>query len=326
MGKLFKTGLMETLDKHKDQIDYTLHSEFVGPASIEEVNRADDKHASFNDVDIVTGIVNSRTVAEASVSFKKSTYYQFANLGEHLSEKKQIVDNVSVESGDLWKDTYALTNYAYTAISKNGAYAASFYDTGYAFAQMVDVALKDNGKKDFLPVLVSQMPPPGQTSNVEEVVDRIERLMPDWVLAAFCGSEALRFLNAWKKRGLHKKIKLLGLSFLAEKLLELDSNEIEIVSVIDASADTIDIVEFNKKQFQDLGSKAARGILAKQNIDVLAQESQHKRFIVVCKKESSSHLKMVQKQTAKQVKMNNKYIKEILKQPTSAWQNPYMCI
>lgn len=319
-------GLMETLDKHKDQIDYTLHSEFVGPASIEEVNRADDKHASFNDVDIVTGIVNSRTVAEASVSFKKSAYYHFANLGEHLFDKKQIVQNVNIESGDLWKDTYALTDYAYTNISKNGAYAASFYDTGYAFAQMIDVALKDNGMKDFLPVLVSQMPPPGQTSNVEEVVDRIERLMPDWVFAAFCGSEALRFLKAWKRKGLYKKIKLLGLSFFAEKLLELDLNEIEIVSVIETSIDTIDIVEYNKDQFQDLGSKAAWGILAKQNIDVLAQASKNERFIVVCKKESSSRLKLVKEQTAKQVKMNNKHIEEILKQPTSAWQNPYMCI
>ena len=108
--------------------------------------------------------------------------------------------------------------------------------------------------------------------------------------------------------------------------MELDLNEIEIVSVIETSIDTIDIVEYNKDQFQDLGSKAAWGILAKQNIDVLAQASKNERFIVVCKKESSSRLKLVKEQTAKQVKMNNKHIEEILKQPTSAWQNPYMCI
>ncbi|ARN79221.1 hypothetical protein BST97_15195 [Nonlabens spongiae] len=326
MGKLFKNGLIEILDHHKDEIDYTLHQEFVGPASIEEVNKADDKHASYNDVDIVSGIVNSRTVAEASASFKKGTQYHFANLGEHLYDQKRLPDHVAIESRSIWKEVYALTNYAYNSISKNGAYAASFYDTGYAYAQMVDVALKDNGKKDFLPVLVSQIPPPGQPSNVEEVVDRIERLMPDWIFAAFCGSEATRFLKAFYKKGLHKKIKLLGLSFFSEKLLELDTDEVAVLSVLETTEDSLDISEYNKNHFYNLGRNSARSILLQNGIESQNQKTGIGKSIFSCKMKDAGGLYLEKVQSAKQIKMNNKHIQEILKQPASVWQNPYMCI
>ncbi|MGB5981323.1 MAG: ABC transporter substrate-binding protein [Nonlabens sp.] len=326
MGKLFKKGLTEALDAHKDKMDYTLYPEFVGPASIEEVNKADDKHASYNDVDVVTGIVNSKTVAEASVSFKNNTHYRFGNLGEHLEDTKQLGRNIKVEGLDIWKDVYALTDYALKTFSKNGAYAASFYDTGYAFAQMVDVALKDHGKNDFLPVLVSQMPPAGQPSNVEEVVERIERLNPDWVFAAFCGSEALRFLKMWKKKGLYKKIKLLGLTFFAEKLLELDSSDVEVVSVIHQQASQIDIQEYNRNHFYDLGIQVGRGILKEKGINENTNQISKDKMICSFQKLNDLNLQLVEKARVKTIKMNNKHVRNVLKQPMAAWQNPYMCI
>ncbi len=326
MGKLFRNGITATLDRHKDEVAYELFPEFIGPASINDVNKADDKHASFNDVKIVTGIVNSKTVHEASVSFKEGTSYHFANLGEHLFETDTLNQNVAVRSLDIWKDVYSLADFAMKSFSENGAYAASFYDTGYAFAQMVDVGLKENGKKDFLPVLVSKMPPPGQQSNVEEVVERIERLMPDWVFAAFSGSEALRFLKMWKRKGLHKKIKLLGLSFFAQQLVDFDSDDVVVHSVFTSDLDEVEVRKYNEGHFFRLGTQVANQLLKGEGIDLMEDPSMEPRCIYSCSKIDKASLSLDRKRPSKKIKLSNPHVKELLRQTTSAWQNPYMCI
>lgn len=329
IGKLFKRGLKDVLDNNPEPILYEIHSEFVGSASVDEVKRASDKFTSYIDADYITGIVNSLTIEDASKTFDSDVQYRFANLGEHLFKNKSLSDNIKISTVDLWKDVYALASYALDNISKNGAYAASFYDTGYSFAQMIDVALKNRGRHDFLPLYVSKMPPPGQLSNVEEVVDRIEKDMPSWVFAAFCGKEAIRFLKYWKQRGLHKHIKLLGLPFLADndhlKDIEiatcsnfLSESGNDAVSKINTDFSTV---------FYELGKKVGQSIVENHLGYHKASIKNNPRKLLTLKYlENEKFTYDGIENSPSTINLKNKYITQFLEQPTSAWQNPYMCV
>lgn len=328
MGKLFKEGLELALSDHSDKFDYELHAEFVGSASIDEIQRADNKLTSIHGVDYITGIANNTTLKEASKTFKSDVSYHFANLGEQNIEIPDLPENVAISSLNVWKDVYALGTYALNNISENGAYAASLYDTGYSFAPMLDIALRTHGINDFLPLFIARMAPPGTPTNVEEVVDRIEQHMPDWLFAAFCGDEASRFLRYWVQCGLHKKIKLLGLPFLLEDFEYADSEELEVYTCQGFTTKAIDTSSKNKYAvFREMGYMMGNKITD----DILKSDeenhtSQNHKLLLATYRQKSKDFEYEELAEAEEIRSNNPHLMDMMNQPAAAWQNPYLSV
>lgn len=331
MGKKFKNGLQEGLDEYSDCLDYDLQPEYVGSASIKEVKQADNKLYAHHDVDVITGIVNNLTLSECSKSFKREVDYHFTNLGELLICQVDKPQNLNVHSRSLWKDVYALSSYAIQKFSTNGGYAAAYYDTGYAFAPILDVALRNHNHNNFLPVYLAPMPVNGTLSNIANVIDRIEQDMPDWIFAAFCGKEATLFLDLWVERGLHKKIKLFGLPYLLEKSSTLSWDGLEVYTALEhphhAQNLSISDSETIYDIFHGMGKTAGKHIATKSlKLKYTESSISTNKLALAAYDERKGNFTLDFLTSYDKISSDNDFLKEIISQPSASWQNPYLAI
>ncbi len=338
MSKKFEKGLCDCLDTYAPNLNYKIVPEFVGAGGVKEVTVALNKLTGYHDVDLVTGILANKTINEVAQNFKSNVRYHFGNLGEQLITMDKVGDNVAIYSQDMWKEIYALGTYAIEHISNKGAFASSMYDTGYCFYQMLDLAAKKADSQNHINLYISPMPEAKELSDVNVVLDDIERDQPDWVFAAYCGTEATAFIEEWVKRGLHNRITLLGLPFLLEKLENVTSEEFKLITVDNQQAgeikrrvQTSDVLNIYKV-FEAMGSDVAAGIATsldlKERPNNSIDTSQLKlKVLETSYKIENKHFLNKQLFEGKHlIDYCDNQIQKLMEQPMATWQNPYLAI
>ncbi len=217
ISKDFENGLKEGLKSlNQEGIDIQLVKEFIAQGDGKLIENACSKFFSFDDADIITGVLSVKAAGIIAERFKKQQKPLIVNeLGSNIPEVDLLNEYVFVNSPHLWQHAYALGNWGVKNIGKKGMFIGAVYDAGYAFSQMFYEGMMAAGAqpRDWS-FSVAPMPPAGQLSTFDVIFPYLEEYKPDFIFAAFCGAETTLFLNEFIARGWHHKTKVLGLPYL----------------------------------------------------------------------------------------------------------------
>lgn len=219
MSRDFEAGIKKGLQKVTEDPAWNvaLFPEFIAQGAREHVETAINKLIGYNNADIITGIVSNRSGVEVAEKFERGNRpFLINNLGEHLPNPKQYNTNVFLNSMNLWQQVWALGHWGVQTFGKKGMFVSGLYDAGYSFSAMLQAGMQAADTTSTMPFAVAPVARPGQLADVSTVLPLIEQFNPDFVMAAFCGEEAVRFLTGYSDRGLHRSIPLLGLPFLLQ--------------------------------------------------------------------------------------------------------------
>ena len=214
ISKEFEKGLKEGLKSH--DIEVELVKEFIGGGDIKLTENACNKFFSFDDVDVVTGVISNKAAATIAERFKgKGIPLLVNNPGGHVPPVTEYNEYIFINSMHLWRHAWTLGHWGVQTFGKKGMYLAAVYDAGYGFSQMFYEGMMAAGATaaDWS-FSVPPMPQGGGLTDMSIIFPFLEQYQPDFIFANFCGAETTLFLNEFIARGWHHKTKVLGLPYL----------------------------------------------------------------------------------------------------------------
>ncbi len=218
MSKYFEKGLKEGLANYNpSKYSVEITKEFIGQGGLKQTENAIVKLCNYDDVDLVTGIISNKSAENFSSKFiGTKKLFLINNLGENIPDLNELNPFVFTNSVGLWQHAWSMGYWGVKTFGKKGMYISSIYDAGYSFSHMFHDGMMAADVESVWSFSVTPMPIAGQLSDISVVFPFIEKYEPDFIFATFCGAETTLFINEFINRGLHKKIKLLGLPFLLE--------------------------------------------------------------------------------------------------------------
>jgi len=254
MGKQFEKGLKETLSAKDTGISFEFFRELIGQGGVTQTENCLTKLLTYEDVDVVTGILSNKVAEKFSARFKGTQKpFLLNNLGENIPGIPLFNEYVFISSFNLWQHAWSLGYWGVNTFGKKGMYVSSVYDAGYSFSHMFHEGMKAADISAEWSFSVAPLPAPGSEADVSVVFPFIEQYQPDFIFATFCGSETTLFLNEFIKRGWHTKIKLLGLPFLLEPFQALPDN----ITIYTTSPSAGDVTLSARDIFYFMGKQTA---------------------------------------------------------------------
>ncbi len=341
MGKKYISGLKHALDS-VEGFEYELFPEYISEGQVGQVIKAINKLNHFHDVDYITGLVSSLTLKGIVGKVQNENPMLVSNIGEHIPGNVVSGTNVQVNSDYLWMQIWAIGHWAVTQFGTKGLLAGSLYDIGYCFLKMLRMGMT-SAKPGSECILAS-----GNFKGVDKpvdmagIMDTIEREAPDFVFCAFCGKEAQEFMNAFIKRGLHRKILLISSRyFLGGISPEPVDEELVVYSAIHAfrKIDDSDLEEEWTKPygiFEQLGKEAAKVIINKHDNVHTVSDDRENIALTLEKTVKSSEIyilenrlkpnKPIKRKILCKSDMSKMNYRSVIDSPVSGWQNIYMGI
>ena len=202
--------------------------EYIDKGNNELVKTAVNKLCVFHNVDIVSGIISYKLIAEISNIIEQSRKLAFFfDLGEYLPPVSKISGSVFFNSLQMWQMEFALGRWATSKFNGKGAILMSIYEAGYhmhssfcqgAFSQGIDE------------IDMHILPYDPNVRDIEEQLEvcfgKIAEAGVEYMHALFCGSEAKDFYKAFLKSGLVNRMPLIVTSHMASE---------ELISGLDCS-------------------------------------------------------------------------------------------
>ncbi|KYG78696.1 substrate-binding family protein [Roseivirga ehrenbergii] len=345
IGKNFQRGLKMGFKTMGGEADIQLFPEFIGQCSVKNMEDAIDKLKSFHDVDFITGWASNMVLTMVGEKLKGNVPCLINNLGGHLPNPTRIPENIKINSTNLWQQTWSIGHWAVNKFGKKGMMIGSLYDMGYAFPQMLDLGMSAANSNREYSFAVCPMPEHGQLSEVNRVLDEVEKVAPDFLFAAFCGAESKVFLDAFIKRGLQTKIPLLGSPYLLGEFSDEADLPIKWYSTLQSYTELSD--EDLKKEwtisqgiFQQLGIETAECVLKefglknelnllRGNHDMTVGNAGESSRIFITENlfkgnEAGLERRILQEEETIDFK-NNEFLK-VANESSSNWLNPYLGI
>jgi len=190
---------------------------FVGQGKSSLIKDAVHKLLYFDEVDIISGIINYRGAEESLRVIEKSGKLGFFfDLGENIPTLLQVSDRIFFNSFQLWQSEYALGYWAHNEFGDKGLVAISMYDSGYHLQNAFRQGTIDAGSQELDYLLFQGNPGPSPVMPLmDQFYQAVEKNKPAYVHAIFCGNEALEFLNAYNKSSFKNTIPLLLTAHMA---------------------------------------------------------------------------------------------------------------
>ncbi len=355
MGKDFEKGVKKGLNKLEGYSDWDIDivPEFIGQGGKEKILGAISKLLTYDDADIITGVISNKSLAEVAERFEKTKKPLLVNnLGEHLPEIAKYNKNIFINSTNLWQQIWSLGNWGVKQFGKKGMIVSGLYDAGYSFAAMLQAGMVAADTEAIMPFAVAPVKVPGELADTASVFQYIDQFDPDFVFAAFCGEEATMFLDEYIKRGLHKSKPLLGLPYLLQPFNEKDtivlyttiSTQVKLegdslASVAEEAFNPFPMLGYEagliiaealnqggkkvlQTQLQDSGSISTRGHLS-INPSLLGDNT----HVYLVKNTFGGDLEASTRTVLKElstVKVNDDKVQQLIREFSTGWFNPYM--
>ncbi|MFV0590491.1 MAG: ABC transporter substrate-binding protein [Draconibacterium sp.] len=194
----------------KNRIQF--YPEYVDLGQTENVKTAFQKLLAFHHVDIMSGIISYKLLPEI-VQFlgDRQKLGIFFDMGENIPPAEALPAPVFANSLALWKQEFALGNWAQKNFGGKGAILMSTYDAGYHLHTSFWQGAMEAGAEEIdmhtLPYFedvsksISAILPP--------FFEKIETAKANFLHALFCGNETNEFYKAFRNSSLYKKIPLI---------------------------------------------------------------------------------------------------------------------
>ncbi len=256
IGKDYEKGLKEGLSNFPE-LEFEITKEFIGQGGQVKTEEAINKLITYDDVDIVTGVVSGMSAESMREKFKLAKKpFVVSNLGEQLPIYEHLNEYVFFNSYFLWQHAWALGYQGVKRFGKKGMFVGAVFDGGYSFSYMFHEGMKAADINSEWFFSIPPMPNKGELSDMNIIFPFIEKYQPDFIFAAFCGAETTLFLNRFIEEGWHKRTKLMGLPFLLEPFTALKDDLVCYSTLPTALNPNITA----KQSFYHLGYRAGIGI------------------------------------------------------------------
>jgi len=355
MAKNFNAGLKRGLKQLSDkgEVEVEVVPEFIGQGSKEQIEAALNKLISFDDSDVITGIISNKVMADLSEKIANTKRpFIINNIGEHLPETNRFNEYIFLNSLNTWQQLWSLGKWAVNTLGKRGMYVSGLYDCGYSFQVMLDAGMQAAASDSTMSFAIAPTPNFKELADVGAVFQHIENFKPDFIMATFCGEEASIFLEMYVQHGYHKTIPLLGLPFLLEPFSAQDAVTIyttmalsrepqpeEINGLCQTMAEPFTQFGYETGQLiaeavKNGGTKSLQRALAevaieteRGRVEVLPQSNNSHNRVFVIKNTHSGNKDSISRELIGEVETidgNHSTIEQIKQQPSSGWVNPYL--
>lgn len=261
MAKDFEKSFVQELNNKLDGSGYSVElvREFMGNGNRDVLSSTLDKLFTYDQVDIVTGIISNYSLQNMVDKFERFKVPILCNnLGEHMISSAIKNEYVFINSHHYWQQAWLLGYFTAKELGTKGALVSALYDSGYVFYSAFLSGMHAVDQNSSIDIHISPMPNQSELSPIAETMDNIDPEKYDFVLPLFCGSEGTLFLQEYKSRNWGKDIKLVALPFLLE-VTSVDLSGISLYTVShDIEEGSFDI-DYNR-YFKDLGKVAGKGI------------------------------------------------------------------
>ncbi len=190
---------------------FQFYPEYVDLGQTENVKTAFNKLVSFQNVDIMSGIISYKLLPDiVQLLGRRQKLGFFFDMGEYVPPEESLPAPVFFNSVELWQDEYALGNWAQKTFGGKGAILMSTYDAGYHLHSSFWQGAIEAGAEEIdvhtLPYIDSV--PSSITPILPLFFKKIEDAKADFLHALFCGNETYEFYHAFRNSRLYKKIPL----------------------------------------------------------------------------------------------------------------------
>lgn len=338
MGKDFEKGFKQGIAQISDAV--TIEKEFTGNGSQEKTKQAIDKLISYDDVDVITGVVNNRALEELIPKFenKRSVFFP-NNIGESLPSSSVDNEQVFLNSRCLWSQVHAVSKWAVEHIGNKGMYVSGLYDSGYSFCAAMDLGMQASGLENTwgLAIAPVENPQSGGLADVSRIIPAIQEHKPNFVFATFCGEEAKIFLEAFVNAGLHKEITLIGVPYLLENYTHNSEIPLDIyIPKVLQSDETLKSVLNWRMDYFNLGYETGQilvksfekdGVLKKNLEDTVPQAATVVSLLKVTLESGElQEAKVALVSDLGLVDKTDKEIQKLIAESSAGWFNPYLSI
>ncbi len=256
IGKDYEKGLKEGLSNFPE-LEFEITKEFIAQGGHVKTEEAIKKLLTYDEVDIVTGIVSGMSAGSMGEKFNLAKKpFVVSNIGEQLPLYTQLNEYVFLNSYFLWQHSWALGYQGVKRFGNKGMFVGAVYDGGYSFSYMFHEGMKAADPNSEWFFSIPPIPNKGELSDMNIIFPFIEKYEPDFIFAAFCGTETTLFLNRFIEEGWHKRIQLMGLPFLLEPFTALKDDLVCYSTLPTAHNPNITA----KQSFYHLGYQAGIGI------------------------------------------------------------------
>lgn len=201
------SGIPQTLQRQ-----FQFFPEFIQQGQPSALRAAIEKLIAFHNVDIITGMVNYRSIRDVYSlinRFKKPCL--FIDLGEYLPLLSDHSPYVFYNSYEMWQLEFALGYWAQSEFGGSGSVIMPSYEAGYHLPSAFRMGTQFKKPSEMQWVLI---PFRGGQNNIKDSVREYIRIIkkeqPDFLHAMFSGTEALDFFEAFKEEGLEGEIPLVA--------------------------------------------------------------------------------------------------------------------
>jgi branched-chain amino acid transport system substrate-binding protein len=343
IGKDFEKGLIAGLGEHVH--NFSLVKEFIGQGMTKKVEEAIDKLIGYDEVDVITGIVSAKVVEAVAPKFAgKQKPFLVSDLGEYIVDLQKLNEYVFINSHHYWRHAWAMGNWGVQHFGKKGMFIGSIYDTAYNFSNMFYEGMMAADPTAEWSFSVTPNPPPGQLSDMSVIFPFLEQYQPDFVFAAFCGTESTLFLNEFIRKGWHKRTRLTGLPFLLSPFTPLEDDITIYTTLPDAATPDMNVSE----SFYKLGFRAGKtiaktahtenvyaGLLSDEDIMplgnahfVMPPEATNDIITITENSIQANNPTIEQKviDSTTAFALTGEGLNSLLPELSSGWLNPYLCI
>jgi len=214
--------------------NFQFYPEYIDQGKRELIKTAINKCIAFHNVDIVSGLISYKTIAEIIATIgQRNKIGFFFDMGEYLPPVYPLPADLFCNSFLIWQNEYSLGYWSQNTYKGKGAILMSIYDAGYhmhssfwqgaisAGAEEIDMHTipYDPARKSILPVLPT-------------FFERIEKSKVSYLHVLLCGHEAVEFFCAFRESSLYGKIPLIVSPHMAsdEILSQVDNLNITCYS------------------------------------------------------------------------------------------------
>ncbi|MGO4877664.1 ABC transporter substrate-binding protein [Pedobacter psychrotolerans] len=355
MAKQFSTGLKNGLKELNSDVEVEIVPEFIGQGSRDLAEAAITKLVSFDDADVITGIVSNKVgidLSEKIANVKRP--FIINNIGEHLPDPEKFNDYMFLNSNHTWQQLWSMGSWGGKTFGKKGMYVSGLYDCGYSFQSMLSAGMESVSSGVTMPFALAPTPNPKEAGDISAVFEHIHHYKPDFILATFCGKEAEMFLTQYVEQGLHKTIPLLGLPFLLEPFTTAEPVEVyttlsinrelkpeQLEEVSHAMANPFTQFGFETglviaRAVKDQGGKSLQKAIAEAEIEtdrgrveVKSRSNAMQSRVYLVKNTFNGIKDEISRQLIGEletININHEDVKQINSQTSSFWMNPYLGI
>lgn len=190
--------------------------DFAGTGSLREVEAVAKKLLQFNNVDILSGMINYRALPSLMPivsNWKKMAF--FFDMGELMPPSESLGRDFFFNSLQLYQSQYALGYWAQKEYKNPGHIVMPIYNSGFILNAAFQQGIAAAGGSTLLQSVIQYKEDDPHHLDIEPIMDTIRKEKPAFVHALFVGPQGNEFLEHWKKETWTRDIPLL----VAENML-----------------------------------------------------------------------------------------------------------